>query len=89
MPETETRLRDYVVQLDVEAIAVVSVRAESAEAACAIAEVELRPVDVTAVRSAEAAIVSGPHPVIFRGARGIVSRGRQAAQEAAAHGGQA
>lgn len=79
MPETETALADFVVQLDVEAIAVVTVRAGTAEAACAIAERDLRPVDVVELRGVEAAIVSGPHPPIAAGGARILRRGAQTA----------
>jgi hypothetical protein len=88
MPRPREALADYVVQLDVEAIAVVTVRAGSVEAACAIAARELRPVDVTDVRTAEAALVSQPHACVARGGAGILRRGRQEPQEAPAHGGQ-
>ena len=89
MPNAAPSRADYVVQLDVEAIAVVTVQAVSVEAAVALAERDLRAVDVTEVRSAEAAIVSGPHPPSRARGVGILRRGRQEPQETAAHGRQA
>lgn len=52
---------EWVVQVAVEGIAVVSVRAADADEAAQAAEREVRPVNVSELGHVEATIVSGPH----------------------------
>ena len=64
---------EWVVQLDVCGIAVVSVRAVDEQEAWTLAEAACRPVDVTELSEVEAAIVSGPHPPLRRGRRPVAA----------------
>lgn len=71
---------EWVVELEVQAVAVVSVRAESHEAACDAAEQGVRPADVTELGDVEVlrvVRVGDERPRVMR------ARGRRRAQTAA------
>ncbi|MCI0346581.1 MAG: hypothetical protein L0221_14225 [Chloroflexi bacterium] len=81
MPPREER-REWVVELAVSGVAVVSVDADSAEHAIALAVERVRPVDVTELADdIEATTVAGPFaPLRPRRRRG--ARGRETASKA-------
>lgn len=74
---------EYVVELEVQAIAVLSVHAESADDACAKAEQKVRPTDVTELGDVESLRVVRVGDELRRVYR---TRGRRDAQTAAKAG---
>lgn len=80
MPNRSSALPEYVVELDVRAIAVLSVHAESADDACSKAESQVRPADVTEVGDVETLRVVRVGDELRRVYR---TRGRRSAQTAA------
>jgi hypothetical protein len=80
MPSRRDSRPEFVVELEVQAIAVLSVHAESAEEACATAESRVRPADVTELGDVETlriVRVGEAEPRVLK------TRGRRSAQTAA------
>lgn len=77
---------EWIVQLELQAVAVVTVRAVDEAEAWSSAEANVRPCDVTEIREAEATIISGPHTPLADVVRRRRARRAQELQEASGRG---
>lgn len=89
MPDAGGELQVYVVELDVEGVAIVTVHAASSDEACELAETRARPADVTELDVVEVRRVVEVAPIGDELAKAERARARERASTGSDRGGQA